>query len=62
MYEHSFITKSIGIGLNICNTVQLNLNLTHACRRTHMLARLTCVKLKTLVCASTVARDFGMHT
>ena len=41
--------------------VQLNLNFTHACRHTRVLARLTCAKLKKLECACTVAHDFGVH-
>ena len=43
-------------------TVQLNLNCTHACRHTRVLAHLTHAKLKKLTCASTVARDFGVRT
>ena len=42
--------------------VQLNLNFTHVCRYTHVLARLTRAKLQKLACAHTVARDFGVHT
>ena len=42
--------------------VQLNLNFTHACRHTSVLARLTCVKLQKLTCARTVARNFGVCT
>ena len=45
----------------IIATVQLNLNFTHACRHTRVLAHLTLAKLKKLACARTVARDFGMH-
>ena len=43
-------------------TVQLNLNFTHACRYTRVLARLMRAKLQKLACACTVARDFGVHT
>ena len=43
------------------NTVQLNLNFTHACRYTHVLACLTHAKLQKLACACTVACDFGVH-
>ena len=43
-------------------TVQLNLNFTHACRHTRVLACLTHVKLQKLSCARTVARNFGMRT
>ena len=42
--------------------IQLNLNFTHACRYTRVLARLTSAKLQKLACACTVACDFGMHT
>ena len=42
--------------------VQLNLNFTHTCGHTRVLAHLTCAKLKKLVCACTVARDFGVRT
>ena len=42
-------------------TVQLNLNFTHACRHTCVLACLTRAKLKKLACAHTVARDFGVR-
>ena len=42
--------------------VQLNLNFTHVCRYTCVLARLMRAKLKKLACAHTVASDFGMHT
>ena len=40
--------------------VELNLNFTHACRHLHVMADLTCVKLQKLVCACTVACDFGV--
>ena len=43
-------------------TVKFNLNFTHACRHTRVLARLTRAKLKKLPCARTVARDFGVRT
>ena len=42
--------------------VQLNLNFTHACRYTRVLARLTHAKLQKLACARTVACDFGVST
>ena len=42
--------------------VQLNLNFTHACRYTRVLACLTHTKLQNLVCACTFACDFGMRT
>ena len=42
-------------------TVQLNLNFTHVCRHTRVLALLTSVKLQKLVCARTVARNFGVR-
>ena len=42
--------------------VQLNLNFTHACRCTCVLAHLTRAKLQKLVCARTVACDFGVRT
>ena len=45
-----------------CCTVQLNLNFTHACRHTRVLARLTRVKLQNLACARTVACNFGVRT
>ena len=41
-------------------TVQLNLNFTHVCRYTCVLARLMCAKLQKLACAHTVACGFGM--
>ena len=41
-------------------TVQLNLNFTHVCRHTHVLACLTRAKLKKLACACTVAHDFSV--
>ena len=41
--------------------VQLSLNFTHACRHTHVLARLTHVKLQKLACARTVAHNFGVR-
>ena len=44
------------------HTVQLNLNFTHVCRYTRVLARLTHTKVKKLACACTVAHDFGMCT
>ena len=44
------------------DTVQLNLNFTHTCRHTRVLARLMCVKLQKLACAHTVARNFGVRT
>ena len=43
-------------------TIQLNLNFTHACRHTHVLARLMLAKLKKLAYALTVARDIGVRT
>ena len=43
------------------HTVQLNLNFTYACRHMRVLARLTHAKLKKLVCACTVACDFGVR-
>ena len=43
-------------------TVQLNLNFTHAFRYTRVLSRLTHAKLQKLVCAHTVARNFGVRT
>ena len=42
--------------------VQLNLNFTHACRHMYVLACLTRAKLQKLVCAYTVACDFGVRT
>ena len=42
--------------------VQLNLNFTHACRHTCVLARLTHVKLQKLAYAHTVAHNFGVRT
>ena len=42
--------------------VQLNLNFTHACRHTRVLAHLMHAKLKKLACALTVARNFGVRT
>ena len=42
-------------------TVQLNLKFTYACKYTCVLAHLTHAKVKKLVCAHTVARDFGMR-
>ena len=40
--------------------VQLNLNFTHACRHTRVIAAcVKCAKLQTLVCAHTVAHNFG---
>ena len=42
--------------------VQLNLNFTHACRYTRVLAHLTRAKLQKLACACTVARDFAVRT
>ena len=42
--------------------VQLNLNFTHICRHTRVLAHLTHVKLQKLACAHTVACNFGMRT
>ena len=39
--------------------VQLNLNFTHACRHTRVLARLTLAKLKKLACARTVAHGLA---
>ena len=42
--------------------VQLNLNFTHACKYTRVLARLTRAKFKKLACARTVASDFGVRT
>ena len=44
------------------HTVQLNLNFTHAWRYMRVLARLTHAKLQKLVCACTVAHNFGVHT
>ena len=44
------------------STVQLNLNFTHTCRHTRVLARLTFVKLQKLACALTVASNFGVCT
>ena len=44
------------------STVQLNLNFTHACRYARVLACLTYAKLKKLVCARTVAHNFGVDT
>ena len=41
-------------------TVQLNLNFTHACRYTLVLACLTRANLQKQACALTVACDFGM--
>ena len=38
------------------------LNFTHACSYMCVLARLTHAKLQKLVCAPTVASDFGMRT
>ena len=43
-------------------TVQLNLNFTHVCMYTRVLACLTHAKLQKLACANTVAGNFGMHT
>ena len=42
------------------NTVQLNLNFTHACRYMSVLAHLTHAKVKKLACACTVAHDFSV--
>ena len=42
--------------------VQLNLNFTHVCRHTHVLARLTHAKLQNLACACTVVNNLGMRT
>ena len=44
------------------NKVQLNLNFTHTCRYTRVLACLMRAKLQKLACAHTVARDFGVRT
>ena len=44
-----------------CATVQLNLNFTHMCQYTHVFACLPHVKLKKMVCTSTVACNFGMQ-
>ena len=41
--------------------VQLNLNFTHVCRYTCVLACLTHAKLQKLACARTVACDFGVY-
>ena len=38
------------------------LKFTHACRHTHVLVRLTHVKLQKLACARTVTRNFGLRT
>ena len=46
----------------MATTVQLNLNFTHACRHTRVLAHLMHVKLQKLACACTVACNFGMRT
>ena len=42
--------------------VQLNLNFTHACGYMRVFTRLTHAKVEKLACASTVVRNFGMHT
>ena len=42
--------------------VQLNLNFTHTCRYTLVLAHLARVKLQKLAYAHTVARNFGVRT
>ena len=43
------------------DTVRLNLNFTHRCRYTRVLASLTLAKVKNLACAHTVAHDFGVR-
>ena len=43
-------------------TVQMNLNFTHTCRHTHVLAHLTHAKLRKLACAHAVVREFGVCT
>ena len=51
------IAAKNNIPLYYIRMVQLNLNFTHACRHTCVLAYLTPVKLQKLVCA----RNFGVH-
>ena len=59
----TFYHKSTAIASYlVSDMVQLNLNFTHACRYTCVLAHLTRAKLQKLACACTVARDFGVHT
>ena len=41
--------------------VQLDLNFTHTCRHMCMLAHFTCVKLRKLACARTVACQFDVR-
>ena len=54
--------KHFNLANFIRHTVQLNLNFTHTCRHTCVLARLTHEKLQKLACARTVACNFGVHT
>ena len=42
--------------------VQLNLNFTHVCRYTCVLAHLMRAKLQKLAYANTVPHHFGIHT
>ena len=44
------------------HTVQLNLNFTHVCRYTCVLARLMRAKLQKLACAHTVVHNFSVRT
>ena len=46
----------------VCMYSTLNLNFTHVCRYTHVLACLTHAKLQKLACACTVACDFDLRT
>ena len=41
--------------------VQLNLNFTHVCKHTRVLASLMCAKLQKLAFACSVACDFGVR-
>ena len=62
-YIHTYIHTYIHIHLKCyVATVQLNLNFTHVCRYTRVLAHLTLAKLHKLACAHTVAHGFGMRT
>ena len=59
---HSTWFLDIRISTCFTTTVQLNLNFTHVCGYTRVLAHLICAKLQKLVCACTVACSFGMRT
>ena len=56
----TYIRKTINFEILRKDSVQLNLNFTHACRYTHVLVCLMSAKLQKLVCACTVACDFSM--